>query len=162
MTRYLVRDVVRDVIATVAVNELFIVDALAVRDDGAVIRRLRGSARHDEQLGFGVDDLAVLATPVVWLALDEMATRLGSAAADGLIAAAKQRGRRVFRLRPRRVTLPAFTAEQLAELRTLIVRTADERGVDPERAQILADAVLARIVAPTPGSAAGDNDPAPE
>jgi hypothetical protein len=164
LTEYVVRQVVRDVIAEVAVNELLIVDGLGLHDDGAVVRRMRRNGGRDEQLGFGVDEIAALTTPVVWLALDEMARRVGESAADGGMNAVKALSRKLFHTRPKRVTLPSLTGEQYGLLRILIEETASERGVEADRAKIIADAVLARMAVGTPEAedTSGDADAAPE
>ncbi|WP_432932771.1 hypothetical protein ACQPZZ_15860 [Microbispora sp. CA-135349] len=76
-------DVVRDVVAEIAPEELVLVDGLAGLDPDAVIRRLGRRGGRREPLGFGLGEVAALVTPVVWLVVEEGARRIGSAAGEG-------------------------------------------------------------------------------
>jgi hypothetical protein len=78
-----VRDVVRDVVAKVAPEELPVVDGLAEFDDATIVRRLNGSGRRREPLGFGLAELVVLVTPVAWLVVNQVAERVAGSAVDG-------------------------------------------------------------------------------
>lgn len=78
-----VLDVVRDVVAQVAPEELPVVAGMSHIEDGAVLRRLeRGGKGRRVPLGFGLGEVVVMAAPVVWLVVDQTARQLGSAAAD--------------------------------------------------------------------------------
>ncbi|MBU3065228.1 hypothetical protein KO481_27335 [Nocardia sp. NEAU-G5] len=152
MDQYVVRDVVRDVIGDVAVNELFIVDGLGLYDDDTVIRRLKRGGKRNEPLGFGVEEVTALATPVLWLALDEMAKRLAGRAADGAVTGVKGVLRKVFHKETGKKTLPELSEEELAEVERLLVELAATRGLDSELAQTIATVTMARLRKdPVPG-----------
>ncbi|MFE0250515.1 hypothetical protein [Streptomyces sp. NPDC059010] len=150
------RDIVRDVVADVAVDELPLVDGLFRFDDATVVRRLSGRGRRREPLGFGWGEVMVLVTPVVWLTVDQAARR----AADVIVEGSAQRTtaalRRVFRRRPAPVAVPPLTREQLAQVREQVLEAAGERGISERRAKEIADAVVARL------ALAGASDPPQE
>jgi hypothetical protein len=150
-----VRDVVRDVVAETAPEELPLVAGLAGLDDATVVRRLGGRSRRNEQLGFGLGEIAALVTPVVWLALHQMAQRLAAAAVDEAAHGAKAVLRKVLRRTAGAETIPPLTREQLGEVRELVLASAAQRGLGERRASVLADTVVARL-ALAPG------DPGPE
>jgi hypothetical protein len=155
-----VRDVVRDVVAEVEPQELPLVDALFEFDDVTVIRRLHGRGRRPDPLGFGVGEVVALATPVVWLAVNQLAGKLADSAVD---AAAKRTTtvlRRVFRRPAAPATVPPLTREQVGEVRRLVLEVAAQRGVSTRRATELADAVAVRLALNE--LAAGPLDGSPE
>ncbi|MFB9905605.1 hypothetical protein [Allokutzneria oryzae] len=140
-----VRDVVRDVVAEVAAEELPIVDGLAALDDATVVRRLSGRGRRREPLGFGLGEFVVMVTPVVWLVVDHMAKKLADSAVDGAAKGMKSLLRKVFRKGATSVVVTPLTAEQLAEVRRRVLEVAAQRGLPEERANAVADAVVARL-----------------
>jgi hypothetical protein len=137
-----VRDIVRDVIAETAPNELPLVDGLRQFDDDTAVRRLRKARSSDDPLGFGLGEVVASLTPVVWLALDEVGRRMVGAAVDTTVTRAK---RKLFRRRSEPVRVPALTSQQLADVRRRVIESAIHDGVDPEQAERLADAVVARL-----------------
>lgn len=139
-----VRTVVRDVVAEVAPEELPILAGLAGFDDDTVVARFGRRAR-DEPLGFGLDELAVLVTPTVWLAVDQAARRFGTAAADGAAGGLKAAVRRIARRKKAPVVVPALTPEQLAGVRRQVVESAVRLGFKEQRAMVIADSVVARL-----------------
>ncbi|WP_063759293.1 hypothetical protein [Streptomyces scopuliridis] len=141
-----VRDVVRDVVAEVAPEESSVIAGLAQFDDAAVVRLLKqkGNGRR-EPLGFGLGEIAVMATPVVWLVVDQAARQIGSVAADGATVGARSLVRRILRRRSAEVTVPSLAPEQLAEVHRQVLEAATRRGLERERAEVLADAVVARL-----------------
>ncbi|WP_345603143.1 hypothetical protein [Pseudonocardia adelaidensis] len=151
-----VRDVVRDVVAEVAPEESAVVQGLARFDDDTVVRRLARSGGRREPLGFGVGEIAALVTPVVWLVVDEAAKRAAESAVDGAARGTKALLRRVMRRPAAPVVVPALTREQLREVRQQVRETAEQRGLEPERAAAIADAVVVRMAL-----AAGDGDEPP-
>ncbi|MFG1952647.1 hypothetical protein [Micromonospora sp. NPDC048830] len=153
-----VRDVVRDVVAEVAPEELPLVDGLASYDDGTVVRRLSRTGPRREPLGFGWGEVVGLATPVVWLVLDQVAQRLADAAVDGTAKGARGLLRRLVRRRRPPATLPTLTAEQLAELRRDLLDLSIRRGLDAQIAAELADTVVRRL---GPGSGDSPGEPTP-
>ncbi|MEV2220193.1 hypothetical protein AB0E01_09975 [Nocardia vinacea] len=140
-----VRPIVRDVVAEVAPDELSLFDGLDAFDDDVVTRRLRRTGKRGDPLGFGVAEIAALATPVIWIGVQYAAQRFGEAAADAATVRVKRLLRKAFRIRPTPVPVPALTPEQLAEVRSHILALAAERGMDHDRAAVVADAVVARL-----------------
>jgi hypothetical protein len=148
-----VRDVVRDVVAEVAPQELPLVDGLAVYDDDTVLRRLSRTGPRREPLGFGWGEFVVLITPVVWLVLDQVAQRFAGAAVDGATKGAKGLMRRLVRSSRAPATIPPLTADQLAEVRQDIFDAlVAQRGLDAETAADITDKVVRRL---GPGSDEG-------
>jgi hypothetical protein len=140
-----VRDVVRAVVAEVAAEELPVVDGLLSFDDDTVVRRLRGRGRRREPLGFGWDEIATLATPVVWLAVDQAAKQLGTAAGKSASRGLTTVLRKVFRRKVAAATVPPLAPAQLADIREQVLTTATTSGLGRKRAEQLADAVYTRL-----------------
>ncbi|MGI5473185.1 hypothetical protein [Streptomyces sp. CA-132043] len=138
-------DVVRDVVAEVAAEELPVVDGLAALDEEVVARRMGRGRSEQDPLGFGLDEVAVLVTPVVWLAVHEAARQLGGQAAIGATRGVKAVGRRIFRRSAESAVIPALSREQLREVRELVVKVGAERGLSERRAETIADAVVVRL-----------------
>ncbi|MEV0598782.1 hypothetical protein AB0I82_05670 [Streptomyces sp. NPDC050315] len=154
------RDVVRDVVADIAPEELPLVDGLAVLDDTVAVRRLSRRRGSREPLGFGLGEVFTLVTPVVWLVLDHVANRAVGTAVDGMTNRARTLWRTTFRRQSEPVTVPPLSREQLAEVRQRVLETAVQRGLPEERATAIADAVVARLVLTDDGDEPG-LEPAP-
>ncbi|MEV8529259.1 hypothetical protein AB0451_34815 [Streptomyces sp. NPDC052000] len=131
-----VLDLVRDVVAEVAPEELPLVVGLAGLDDATVVRRLDG---RREALGFS--EVAALVTPVVWLAVYQAAQRI----VDGAASRATSVLRKLFGRPPGPVTVPPLTREQLNDVRESVLEMGRQRGLGAERAMTVADAVEARL-----------------
>ncbi|MFI5664397.1 hypothetical protein [Streptomyces sp. NPDC051684] len=155
-----VRDVVRDVVAEVAPEEQPLVAGLARFDDATVVRRLGDRRGRREPLGFGLGEVVALVTPVVWLAVNQTAQRVVGAALDGAAGRARAALRRLSRRPPEVVTVPPLSREQLLMVRELVLEVAAERGLAAERAEGVADAVVARLVLAGP-EGGGPADPGP-
>ncbi|MEU6114474.1 hypothetical protein ABZ840_08070 [Streptomyces sp. NPDC047117] len=138
-------DVVRDVVAEIAAVELPVVDGLMALDEEVVARRMGRGRSEQDPLGFGLDEVAVLVTPVVWLAVHEAARQLGGQAAISATRGVKAVGRRVFRRRAEPTVVPALSHEQLREVHELVLRVGAERGLSARRAETIADAVVVRL-----------------
>lgn len=136
----LVRDVVRSVVAEQAPEELPVVEALRAVDDDTVVRRLKRTGRRREPPGFGVDEITVMATPVIWIVLDETVRQVKVTAR----AAGKLLG--LWRRKPKPRALPPLSHEQIAAVHQRVLEAAAARGMGAERTQILADAVVARLL----------------
>ncbi|MFF4579904.1 hypothetical protein ACFY15_16120 [Streptomyces sp. NPDC001373] len=146
-----VRDIVCDVVAQVAPNEVLMVDGLLALDDASAVRRLSGRGPRDP-LGFGVTEVAALVTAVVWLVLDQVAAALVGAAVE---RAGRRSGgwlRRLFRRPLPPAVLPPLDPAQLAAVHRRVVEAATRRGLTAERAAELADAVVAASVLAEPAS----------
>jgi len=139
-----IADIVRDVVARVAPEEIPIVDGLAALGSDTASRRLARAGKRRQPLGFGLGDVVVVVTPVVWVAVEHVAGRLADSAADSLVG-------RVGRLLRRRksgirvVELP-LTPEQLAEVRRKTLETGVGQGLTTEQSEAIADAIIARLV----------------
>ena len=140
-----VREVVRDVVAEVAPEELPVLAGLRRLDDDEALRRLTRRRRPREPLGFGLETVAVLAAAVAWVAVSESVKRMVQPAADGLSRRMGARLRRLFRRRSAPTVVPKLTREQLADVRQRVLEVAEQNGFDPERAVVLADRVVARL-----------------
>ncbi|MDC7337757.1 MULTISPECIES: hypothetical protein [Streptomyces] len=161
-----VRDIVRSVVAELAPDELVLVEGLWRYDDDSVVARLAGRRRSREPLGFGLQEVTALITPVAWLVLDEAARKVVGTAVTS--ATDRTRGwlRRVTR-RPAAVrTLPPLSEEQLAAVRARVLELGTESGLAPETATALAERVVARLVlrpqGRLPNDAGSDGSAEPE
>ncbi|MEU0566825.1 hypothetical protein ABZ297_15735 [Nonomuraea sp. NPDC005983] len=149
---------VRDVVAGVAPEELVLVDGLAGLDDDAVMRRLGRRGGRREPLGFGLGEVAVLVTPVVWLVVDEAARRFGSAVGEDAAKGTKAVLRKLLRRPAAAVVVPDLTREQLAGVHQQVVETAVKHGLEDSRARLIADAVAGRLALAAAGGDADEPD----
>lgn len=142
MERVEVGEIVRDVVKQLAPDEMPVVNALAALDASVAARRLAKAGARRDPLGFGLGDLVVMITPVVWVAVEHIAGRLGDKAADGVL----DRARKLFRRRaiPQVVELP-LSSGQLAEVRRKALETGARQGLTPEQCEEIADAIVARL-----------------
>lgn len=152
-----VRDLVRDVVTEVAPEELPLLAGLARFDDATAVQRLGGGVRRREPLGFGLGEVAALVTPVVWLAVDQATQKIVGTWVENRVARTGTALRRIFRRSATEpVVIPPLTREQLALVRRSVLTMAAQRGLEPERAVVIADAVVTRLVLaePEPGAVA--------
>ncbi|MFJ9122444.1 hypothetical protein ACIRJS_00055 [Streptomyces sp. NPDC102340] len=165
-----VRDVVRDVVAKVAPDEVLLLDQLAPLDEGRVTRlferRVRDMESHqapyadshtDPHMGSHTDphmgslecehvDVTAPVTPVVWLALDEAARRTTCLAIDGRSRRRTPLLHHLFRRRPQPPpTIRSLTATQLDAVRRLVRDHARSARLGEDAATALADAVTSRL-----------------
>lgn len=140
-----ISDVIRDVVAQVAPAELHIVDSLLAEHGADITSRYptkRG--KRQQPLGFGLGDMVVLVTPVVWVVVEHIAGRLADSATDGVV----NRVRHLFRRRmpkPHAVRLP-LTPEQLAEVRQKALEAGARQNLTPEQSEHIANAIIARLI----------------
>lgn len=139
-----VADVVRRVVAEAAPAELPVAEGLGRLGDDRAARLLRRSRRRGSALGFGTGEIAILVTPVVWAAVDEVVRR----SADGAVGSLGSRLRRLFRRRPRAVPPAPLTAGQLSLVASRVRELAGKAGMEAEQAEALADRVVAQLVLP--------------
>ncbi|MCO5974298.1 hypothetical protein [Actinoallomurus soli] len=142
-----VRDVVREVVTEVAPQELPVAEALEAFDDDTIVRRLSHPGRRREPLGFGLGELVVTVTPVLWIVLDELIRKI-----TGQVG--KRLSGRWRRKRPPR-TIPPLSRAQLELVRRRVLELAPARGVEARQAEALADSLVAHLVL-TAGEADGD------
>lgn len=154
-----VRDVVRAVIAEVAPEELPVADGLRQFDDETAVARLAGRGTAREPLGFGLEEIVYLATPVLWIALDESVRRIVGRTVDGAPRGARRLLRKLFRRRSEPVVVPALTAQQVADVRRRILELSEKSGLEPDRAEALADRLVVHLLLPS--NPAEDDDARP-
>jgi hypothetical protein len=140
-----IRDVVRDVVAEVAPDELPVVAGLAELDEAVALRRMVRRKTRQDPLGFGLDQTVALVTPAVWLAVSEAARQLGGDAGGGIAAWVKAAVRKVLRRRAAPAVVPPLTREQAVAVRELVREMAEQRGLSKQRAIVIADAVATRL-----------------
>ncbi|MGD6748547.1 hypothetical protein [Streptomyces sp. BH105] len=141
-----VRDVVRDVVAEVAPDEVLLLDKLANLDEGRLTRLFARSLEDAEPLECGHVDVTAPVTPVVWLALDEAARSAACRAADGRAARHKPLLRHLFRRPPETPPeLRCLSATQLDAVRHLVRVHAHAARLGEDAATALADSVAARL-----------------
>jgi hypothetical protein len=143
-------DVVHDVVATFAPDELPVVDALGRLGPRRAPRRLRRRRRSREPLAFGFGDVGALACAVAWIAVDQAVRDTMTESASGARTWLRRllRGRRVV------VTVPPLTHDQLARVHGEVLAVAAREGWPPERAHSLAERVVGRLALP-PSPAGG-------
>ena len=135
-------DVVRQVIADTAPAELPLVDSLGSADGKGAARLLARRKRRREPLGFGLGDVAVLITPVAWVAVDE-AARHGT---DGVLAGLRALFGRIFRKPAPRVLAVPLPPDQLKRVHARVLGLAAQAGLEAGQAETLADRVVAKLV----------------
>lgn len=147
-----VRDIVRSVVVSQARHELPYFTRLARSGDSWVLWRLNRSRGRDEPLGFGLGEMAALATPVVWVTLNEAAREFGSAAGDGMFAGVQELVRRILRRKPRPATVPPLTTEQRKKVRDTVYEELLTKKMSEKRAGDIANAVYYELSV-SPGDA---------
>lgn len=148
-------DVVRDVVAEVAPDELPLVEGLDRLDADRAVQRLARRSRPREPLGFGFGEIAELVTPVVWIAVDETVRRAVDGTTVGMPARVRRVLRRVLRRTAPARTVPPLTREQLTEVRQAVLDLGVRNGLRSERAAALADRVVARLALGERGGGGG-------
>jgi hypothetical protein len=138
-------DVVRYAVTEVAPEELPLVIGLSRFDDGQITRMLARRARRSEPLGFGLGEAAVIATAIVWTAVQETANNLVASAAESLLGRIRSALRRLLHRTARSKPLPRFGPAELAEVRRRVLELAKENGFEDQRAVLLADSVVGRL-----------------
>lgn len=143
-------DVVHDVVAEFAPREIPLLMALRQRADDDVVFSSR--RKRDDPLGFGgIGDVVTLATPIVWVAVQQVVKRMADAAVDGTFPKFRRFVRKLLRRREPMTPLPRFGPAELAEIRRNVVTMAIAQGMTPTKAELLADRVIARLALGTSG-----------
>ncbi|MBE1592315.1 hypothetical protein ACFPOI_16890 [Nonomuraea angiospora] len=145
MTPVSLRAVVMDVVAEVAPEEVPVVKSLEGLGYDEAIKRLRRRKAGREPLGFGLEEINVLISGVVWIALDEMVRNGATRVSDGVFG--RLRGR--LSKKPE-ITAPepVFTMPDKAQRQAIheyVEHYALAEGLPAKRAASLADAVVARL-----------------
>jgi hypothetical protein len=144
-----VRGVVRAVVAELEPGEVTALDRLLRHEDGQVRRWLGGRRRGGGTVGFGLDDVVLVLTPVVWMAVDEA---MREVVGKGVDEGAKGLGallRRVLRRRRAKAgappALPSLDDDQLARVRAIVAQSAKRRGVSERRSTEIAELVVTQL-----------------
>ena len=157
-----VRAVVRAVVQEVAPEELPVIDGLSAVDDDTAVQLLSKKARQDEPLGFGVGEVVVMVTPLVWVAVNEAARKLAAAAGDGAASGVRAVVKKIFRHRKtEHRTIVPLTADQLAWVQQQVITAALDRGFGQKRASVIADSVVSRLALISPREQ-GSDDSSPD
>ncbi|WP_436955385.1 hypothetical protein [Streptomyces sp. SudanB182_2057] len=126
-----------------------------------VVRVLDRRSGAREPLGYGLEDVVALATPVLLLILNDLARRATETVLDGATS-------RLRRWRERRATVPAveravppLTTEQIADVRLRVRTECLRAGITEDRAQALADAVAVELALGTSADEGNAEPPAP-
>jgi hypothetical protein len=148
----------------VAPEELPVIDGLAAVDDTTAVQLLSKKAQRDEPLGFGVGELVVMVTPMVWVVVDEAARKLALAASDGVASGLRAVVKKIFRPRKTQLrTIAPLTPDQLAWVHKQVITAVLDRGFGQKRASVIADTVVSRLALISPqeqGSDVSSPDPA--
>lgn len=134
------REVVREIVAENAPDELMLVTGLEDLEDAVILKRIK-RPRRNEPLAFGVEELLGLITPVVWLVLEKIAEKGAEDAVDG----GSKQIRRVLK-RGKRLTVAPRPPGEYDLWHTTIKDTAREYGLTAEDAEALADKVVVKVV----------------
>lgn len=146
-------ELARRVLRTVAPEELSSFDIVAapyLENPRQAERRLRQA--HDDPLGFGLGDIVAMATPVIALVSGSVITAVsdsvGKAVRDGAAGALRKTWRKIRRKPIEPLELPStpLTKAQLAEVRQIALDRALSLGMKQQKAEALADAVVAALV----------------
>jgi hypothetical protein len=149
----LIRDLVRQVVLETAPEETVVVEGLLQYSDAQVLTRLRRRWKQRDPLGFGVDEVAVLVTPVVWLALDKARDRLADTVVDGAARGSRSLWRRIRHRHPQPAVIPPLTPDQQRMVRQVVLDAAAEAGLSGHRSGQIANGVVARLALAEAGPA---------
>jgi len=138
-------DLARWVTAQVAPEEeeLFGVINDAYRADPD--RFAAGGKDGDEMLGFGVEAVAALMTPVVLAAVAEVARYLATQVGDAVRVRLWLRRGRPAPAAAVDVDVPRLDDTQLAHVREIVLGKCAQAGVENGRSQLLADSVVGAL-----------------
>lgn len=121
------RDLLRRIVSEARPEEVPVLDSMSDLDHSTA-RRMMRRPDHDG-IGFGLPEVVVTVTPVLFVALDEAFRKIVGISVEGSV-----RGlvRRAFRRRKPDPVVPPLTDEQVAAVRAEVLRILAERGVAPE------------------------------
>ncbi|MHA6629226.1 hypothetical protein ACU61A_27650 [Pseudonocardia sichuanensis] len=118
------------------------VDGLSEMGDRAAVELLSKAGPRDERLGFGWTDVAVLVTPVLYIALDQAVRKLVDDSIDGARRGVLRRLRSTVQRRTDGPGLPQLSDAQIAEIRDQVTVLAVERGVPGDKVERVREAVV--------------------
>ncbi|MDT7788391.1 MAG: hypothetical protein QOF58_6810 [Pseudonocardiales bacterium] len=146
-------ELARRVVRKIAPEELPSFDVVAapyLETPDQAERRLRRA--YDDPLGFGLGDIVAMATPVIALVSGSVITAVsdsvGKAVRDGTTNAVRKAWRKVRGKPEEPLELPStpLSTSQLAEVRQIALERALSLGMKRQKAEALADAVVAALV----------------
>jgi hypothetical protein len=146
-------ELARRVVRKIAPEELASFDIVAapyLEAPEQAERRLRQA--HDDPLGFGLGDIVAMATPMIALVSGSVITAVsdsvGKAVRDGTTNAMRRTWRKVRGKPVEPLELPStpLTTTQLAEVRQIALGRALSLGMERQKAEALADAVVTALV----------------
>ncbi|WP_306321923.1 MULTISPECIES: hypothetical protein [unclassified Streptomyces] len=147
-----VRDVVRDVVAEVAPDEVLLLDSLAGLDDRRLTRLFAQRVRDEEPRGRDYVDVSAMVTPVVWMAVDEAARRTTDRTVDRFTPRRTPLLHHLFRRRPPSPSsIQSLTPAQLNSVRHLVRDHARAARLGDTAAEEVARAVVCRLVRESQG-----------
>jgi hypothetical protein len=130
------------VVERAAPEEIPMVDGLGEMGDKAAVELLSKAGPRDERLGFGWTDVAILVTPVLYIALDQAVRKLVDDSIDGARRGVLRRLRSTMQRRTEGRGVPPLSDEQIAEIRDRVTVLAVERGVPGDKVERVRDAVV--------------------
>lgn len=133
---------VRAVVERAAPEEMPMVEGLGGMADEVVVARLVRGVPRDERLGFGLDDVAVLVSPVLYIVLDQAVRNIVDDSLDGARRRLPGWWQRLTRRRTPTPPVPELSAQQVAEIRDHVAALALERGVPEEKVERVREAVV--------------------
>lgn len=140
-----VRDVVRAVVASEASYELPYLTRFTPFDDSWALWCLRRARPRDEPLGFGIDDVTALVTPVIWITVNEVAREVGTTAGDGMFTVLSALLRRLFRRKPKAATIPPLTQQQQDKVAEMVQEQLLKSKLSPRKAEAITNAIFREL-----------------
>ena len=140
-----VRDIVRAVVTSEASHERLYLARFARFDDSWALWRLRRARPRDEPLGFGIDGITALVTPVIWITVNEVAREFGTTAGDGMFTALSALLRRLLRRKPKAATIPPLTQPQQDKVAEMVQAELLKAKLSPHRAEAIANAIFREL-----------------
>ena len=146
-------ELARRVVRKIAPEELLSFDIVAapyLETPEQAERRLRRA--YDDPLGFGLGDIVAMATPMVALVSGSVITAVsdsvGKAVSDGTANTVRKAWRKLRGkpLQPLELPSTPLSTTQLAEVRQIALDRALSLGMERQKAEALADAVVAALV----------------
>lgn len=148
----LVIDITHTFIAQAAPEELPLFPALSQIYGENPENITRPESGKDQTLGFGLEVVAPILTPVVMMIVTEALTRSSKkvvdSAVDAFLARFRDALRKVFRLPPHPQDVPDFTPEQLVQVREAVIELAhdcNQPALSEEQAKLLAAVVVEKL-----------------
>ncbi|MER6362242.1 hypothetical protein [Kitasatospora sp. NPDC001527] len=151
-----VRDLVRDVVAACAPEEVVVVDGLLRQSDAEVLARLRRRRGDRDPLGFGLADIVPLVAPVLWLTLERARERIAQNLVEGASRGSSTLWRRMLRRRSAPEVIPPLSRDQQRLVHGMVLDAGGEAGLSPDLARRIADGVVAGLVLADPDEEPGE------